>query len=342
MPEAMKLAHERVELKLRCPLVFSRGAQDGAVVLRVAISWRGVTGYGEAAPQEDEGQTLEAAEAFLDELAAQLGSDPFALEEIDARMRAHEGDLPAKAAVDAALHDLTGKLLDQPTWRILGLRANGPPTSLTLPIDTPDAMAARGREDVGRLPELAVLKLKLGAGDGHDLDRVQAVAEATGLPLTVDANEGWTADEAFDLIPRLVQLGVRIVEQPLPRTSEDAVALKRRSPLPVFVDEECYTLQDVAPVADRAHGINIKLVKCGGIREAVRMIHAARALGLGVMLGCMVESGLGIAAAAQISSLVDGADLDANLLLVEDPSPGVAFVGGVQVAGSRPGLGMAA
>src|SRR5437773_1823134 len=181
------------------------------------------------------------------------------------------------------------------------------------------------------------LKLKLGGRDGLDLERVRAVRAATRLPLMADVNEYWSLDEALEYLP---QMELEYCEQPLPAGDADGPELKRRSPLPIYVDEDCHTLADVAACAERAHGINIKLAKSGGIREAVRMAHAARALGLGVMLGCMVESGLGIAAGAHIASLMDHVDLDGNLLLAEDPWPGVELVDGVQRPSDSAGLGV--
>ncbi|HEX6699381.1 MAG TPA: enolase C-terminal domain-like protein, partial [Gaiellaceae bacterium] len=170
--------------------------------------------------------------------------------------------------------------------------------------------------------------------------RVRAVRETTAAPLQVDVNEYWTLDEALDSLPKLAELGVEYCEQPLPAGDPGGARLKASSPIPIYVDEDCHQLADVARCADRAHGINIKLAKSGGIREAVRMAHAARALGLGVMLGCMIESGLGISAGAQIASLCDHVDLDGNLLLAEDPWPGVHFVDGVQLPPNGPGLGV--
>jgi L-alanine-DL-glutamate epimerase-like enolase superfamily enzyme len=184
------------------------------------------------------------------------------------------------------------------------------------------------------------LKLKLGARDGRDIDRVRAVRETTEAPLQVDVNEFWTLDEALDALPQLAELGVEYCEQPLPAGDPAGARLKAASPIPIYVDEDCRRLPDVVACAERAHGINIKLAKSGGIREAVRMTHAARALGLGVMLGCMIESGLGIGAAAQIAALCDHVDLDGNLLLAHDPWPGVEFADGVQVPADEPGLGV--
>jgi L-alanine-DL-glutamate epimerase-like enolase superfamily enzyme len=186
------------------------------------------------------------------------------------------------------------------------------------------------------------LKLKLGGGDGLDVERVRAVRGVTELPLQVDVNEWWSLDEALDALPQLAELGVEYCEQPLPAGDEGGRVLRERSPIPVYVDEDCHTLADVASCAELAHGINIKLSKSGGIREAIRMAHAARALGLGVMLGCMVESGLSTAAGCCVAPLCDHVDLDGNLLLREDPWPGVTFVDGVQIPADAPGLGVSA
>jgi L-alanine-DL-glutamate epimerase-like enolase superfamily enzyme len=200
-------------------------------------------------------------------------------------------------------------------------------------------MARRTEKVAGRFKRL---KLKLGAGDGRDVDRVRAVhAAAGGTPLQVDVNEAWSLDEALAALPALAELGVEYCEQPLPAGDPGGPRLKAESPIPIYVDEDCHTLADVAACAERAHGINVKLAKSGGIREAVRMVHAARALGLGCMLGCMVESGLGIAAGAHISSLFDHVDLDGNLLIAHDPWPGVEFADGVQVPAELAGLGVA-
>ena len=182
-------------------------------------------------------------------------------------------------------------------------------------------MARRAEAVSGRFRRL---KLKLGGRDGLDVERVRAVRSVTDVPLQVDVNEYWSLDEARDALPQLAELGVEYCEQPLPAGDPGGPELRAASPIPIYVDEDCHTLADVAACAERAHGINIKLAKSGGVREAVRMAAAARALGLGVMLGCMVESGLGIAPGAHIASLCDHVDLDGNLLLRDDPWPGVA------------------
>jgi L-alanine-DL-glutamate epimerase-like enolase superfamily enzyme len=194
-------------------------------------------------------------------------------------------------------------------------------------------MARRAEQAARRFRRL---KLKLGGRDGLDLERVKAVRSVTDLPLQVDVNEYWTLAEALEYLP---QMDLQYCEQPLPAGDPDGPELKRRSPVPVYVDEDCHVAADVPACAERAHGVNIKLAKSGGIREAVKIAAVARALGLGVMLGCMIESGLGIAAGAAVASLCDHVDLDGNLLLAEDPSPGVTFVDGVQLPADGPGLG---
>jgi L-alanine-DL-glutamate epimerase-like enolase superfamily enzyme len=332
----MEVRARIVTLELAETFVISRGARDSEDLVEVEVTHSGVRGYGEAAPIERYAESAESAQAYVDEHAELLGDDPFALEEIMARLP--ERELAARGAIDAALHDLQGKLLGQPVHRLLGLPRVGPPTSWTIWLGDPDDMAERTERVRDRFRRL---KLKLGARDGHDVDRVRAVRAAAGdVPLQVDVNEAWSLDEALDALPQLAELGVEYCEQPLPAGDPGGPELKERSPVPIYVDEDCHTLRDVAACAQRAHGINIKLAKSGGIREAVRMTHAARALGLGCMLGCMVESGLGISAGAHIASLFDHVDLDGNILVAHDPWPGVQLVDGVQLPSEEPGLGV--
>jgi L-alanine-DL-glutamate epimerase-like enolase superfamily enzyme len=315
--------------------VISRSAEDEVDVVQVEIRHGDHTGYGEANPIERYDESAASAVAYVEEVADALGGDPFALDEILDRLPRRE--FAARAAIDGALHDLCGKLIGLPIWRFLGLRRAGPPTSWTVWLGDPDDMAQRAERAA---PRFKRLKLKLGARDGLDVERVRAVRSVTDLPLQVDVNEYWTVDEALDSLPQLAALGVEYCEQPLPAGDPDGRRLKGASPIPIYLDEDCHTLADVLPCAERAHGINIKLAKSGGIREALRMAHAARAAGVGVMVGCMVESGLGIAPAVQIASLCDHVDLDGNLLLAHDPWPGVELVDGVQLPADAPGLGV--
>jgi L-Ala-D/L-Glu epimerase len=331
----MEVSARVATLELAETFVISRESTDTAEVVQVEIRHDGQTGYGEGAPIDRYDESAQSALAYVEEHADTLGDDPFALDEIESRLPPREW--AARAALDAALHDLQGKLTGEPVWRLLGLQRVGPPTSWTIWLGDPDDMAERAARVSD---EFLRLKLKLGARDGRDVERVRAVRETTDVPLQVDVNEYWTIDEALDALPQLADLGVEYCEQPLPAGDPAGARLKAASSIPIYLDEDCHRLEDVAGCAERAHGINIKLSKSGGIREAVRMAHAARALGLGVMLGCMLESGLGISAAAQTASLCDHVDLDGNLLLAHDPWPGVDFRDGVQIPSDEPGLGV--
>jgi L-Ala-D/L-Glu epimerase len=330
----VKLSARIEALPLEEPFVIARDTTTVAEVVWVEIEHEGERGFGEAAPIERYEESAESALAYLEDVADLLGDDPFAIDEVFAQLP--EREHAARAAIDAALYDLCGKLTGLPVWRLLGLRRAGPPTSWTIGLGSPDEMARKAEQ----VTDFKSLKLKLGGRDGRDVERVQAVRLVWPGQLRVDVNEYWTLDEALESIPQLEELGVDYVEQPLLAGDPAGVELKERSPLPIYVDEDCHTLDDVAGCAPRSHGINIKLAKSGGIREAIRMAHTARALGLGVMLGCMVESGLGIAAGASIASLCDHVDLDGNLLIAEDPWPGVELVDGVQLPSSSPGLGV--
>jgi L-alanine-DL-glutamate epimerase-like enolase superfamily enzyme len=331
----VKVSARTATLELAETFVIARSSQDTADVVFVEIEHEGLTGYGEATPIARYEQSAESAFAYLEEHGDNLGDDPWALEEIEARLPQQQ--FAARAGIDGALHDLQGKLAGLPVWRLLGLRRAGPPTSWTIWLGDPDDMASRADLVGDRFKRL---KLKLGGGDGLDVERVRAVRAVTELPLMVDVNEWWSLDEALDALPQLAELGVEYCEQPLRAGDPGGVSLKERSPIPIYVDEDCHVAADVPACADRAHGVNIKLAKAGGIREAIRIAHVARALGLGVMLGCMNESGLAIAAGAQVASLCDHVDLDGNLLLRHDPWPGVELVDGVQLPSESPGLGV--
>ena len=246
--------------------------------------------------------------------------------------------MAARCAIDSALYDLVGKLCGQPLWRILGLdQETIPPTSYTISIDTVEGTADRARRAAG----YHALKIKVGGPD--DLERVRVVrGEAPDALIRVDANEAWTVEFTRDICPELVALNVELIEQPLPAAAVEAYEELHRMqlPIPIVLDESCHTLPDVAAAWGRGDGVNIKLTKSGGIREALRMIHAARALGLRIMLGCMNESSLGIAPAAQISPLVDIVDLDGHLLNANDAFQGLGFERGCVLPSDEPGLGV--
>ncbi len=331
----MKLTARIATLELAETFTISRGSQDTADVVYVEIEHDGVAGYGEGNPIDRYDESVESALAYLEEHGEKVGDDPWALEEIESRLPDEE--FGARCAIDAALHDLQGKLAGIPVWRLLGLRRAGPPTSFTIWLGEPDDMARRAEAAGDRFRRL---KLKIGGRDGLDVERVRAVRAVTDLPLQVDVNEAWSLEEALEALPELAELDVAYCEQPLQAGDPGGPELKQRSPIPIYVDEDCHRLEDVAACAERAHGLTIKLAKSGGIREAVRMASAGRALGLGLMLGCMNESGLAVAAGAQIASLFDHIDLDGNLLLRNDPWPGVELVDGVQLPSESPGLGV--
>src|SRR5262245_18348036 len=334
----MEVEARIVRLQLAETFVIAREAADYADVVHVSLTHEGVTGFGEAAPVDRYGESAASALRFVDDHGRLVGDDPFALEDIGERLGAIPGEQAAKSALDAALHDLQGKLLGIPAFRLLGLPRTGPPTSWTIWLGDPDDMARRAEKAASIYRRL---KLKLGGGDGLDVDRVRAVRGVTDLPLMVDVNEWWTLDEALEALPQLAEIGVECCEQRLKARDDGGRELKARSPIPIYVDEDCHTLADVEPCSEIAHGINIKLGKSGGILEAIRMAHAARALRMGVMLGCMLESGLGIAAGCCVAPLCDHIDLDGNPLLREDPWPGVELVDGTQVPSLEPGLGVA-
>jgi L-alanine-DL-glutamate epimerase-like enolase superfamily enzyme len=316
----------------------SRGSRTTQSVVQLELEHDGVVGRGEATPVYYRDESVESAAEFLTIAAPPLlGNDPFALEAIEERLEGVDGEAGGKAALDAALHDWIGRRLGVPLWRLLGLSPEAPPTSYTIGIDSLEGTRDRAR----RAHEYRALKIKVGGTE--DLARVEAVRDESDAPLRVDANEGWTLESARELVPELIRLGVEFVEQPFPADDLDSFrGLRELHPrLPVIVDEGCHDLSDVAPAAGYADGINVKLAKSGGVREAVRMIHAARALGLRVMLGCMVESQLGVAPAAAIASLADWVDLDGHLLLADEPYTGLRFEDGCVLPSMEAGLGVA-
>jgi L-alanine-DL-glutamate epimerase-like enolase superfamily enzyme len=327
----VELTARTVSLALAEEFGIARGSRTQTEVVQVELSHDGLVGRGEAAPVYYRGETAATASAFLS--SVRLTNDPFALEE---NLATPGGDAAGRSAHDAALHDWVGRRLGVPVWRLLGLSRVAPVTSYTLGIDTLDGTRDRAR----RAAAFRALKVKVGGAE--DLARLEAVREESDAPLRVDANEGWTLSQARELVPALVELGVELIEQPFPADDlESFRALRELSPRPpVIVDEGCQDLGDVAGVAAYADGINVKLAKSGGLREAVRMVHAARALGLRVMIGCMVESQLGVAPAAQIASLAEWVDLDGHLLLAEEPFRGLQLEDGCVLPSHGPGLGV--
>ena len=327
----MQLRSSSATLRLAEEFGIARGARSEQQVVRVELEAEGVLGRGEATPIYYRGESVESALAWLEGI--EPPGDPFALETTLVR----DGDAAGRAALDAALHDWLGRRLGVPVWRLLGLdRAGAPVTSFTIGIDSLEGTRDRTRRASG----YAALKVKVGGAE--DLARLEAVRAESGAALRVDANEGWTLETARELLPALVELGVELVEQPFPAADlESFRALRELEPRPpLVVDEGCHDLRDVAAVGTYADAINIKLAKAGGLREAVRMVHAARALGLGVMLGCMIESQLGVAPAAQIASLADFVDLDGHLLLAEQPFTGLELDAGRVLPSAAPGLGV--
>lgn len=337
----MNVSCETVEIHTTHPFRISRGVRTGDTVVWLRLELDGIEGWGEADPTSYYGESADTVTQALETLRPRLEAvdDPFGLDAIEGDLRAllpENGS--AHAAVSAALHDWIGKRLGEPLWRLWGLDpATAPPSSFTIGIDEPDVMAARVREAA----DYAILKIKVGTGDDEPMLRAVRDAAPNKI-LRVDANAAWTPREALEGIAMLRDFSVEFVEQPVSPEDRDGLAsVHARSALPIIVDESCLVASDIPGLAGRVDGINIKLAKCGGPREALRMIHTARACGLKVMLGCMLETTLGIAAAAHLAPLVDYADLDGAALLEDDPFHGPHLEGGRIVLGDEPGLGVA-
>ncbi|MGY2078679.1 dipeptide epimerase [Modestobacter sp. SYSU DS0657] len=324
-------------LRLRDTFTIARSSVDTEEVLVVRIEADGVTAHGEGAPVGYAGESVAGMAAAVEADGAEvLGTDLRDLEGIAGRLREWSGPQGAKMALDGAAHDWVGRRYGLPVWRLLGLDGRQPATSFTIGISTVEETVARVR----RAPGFEVYKVKVGGPD--DLGRLEAIRAVSPARLRVDGNEGWTLDGVRELLPRLREIGVEMIEQPFPAADLDSFARYRELPdrLPVFLDEGCTDLASVPPAAGYADGVVVKLAKCGGIREAHRMVHAAAALGLRVMLGCMIESQLGIAQAAQLGPLADLADLDGHLLVSDQPFTGLGLADGRLVLPDAPGLGL--
>lgn len=334
----MDLTAHTLDLTLTTPFRISRSVQTLAHNVQTRIDVDGVEGIGEAAPSGFYGERRESVFMALSDFGEHIEADPSLIEDIVASMdRRLRGNAAAKASVDMALYDLMGKRLGAPVYQLLGLNPERTPvTSFTIGIDEPAEMARKAAEAAKIYP---VLKIKVGTD--HDLDIVRAIREATDATLRVDANAAWTPKQAIRVIRELEPYNIEFVEQPLPPTDIEGLRFVREHvALPIIADESCVTETDIPGLVGAVDGINIKLMKCGGIHHALRMIHTARAHHLKVMLGCMVESSLSITAAAHISPLVDYADLDGNLLVSDDPFEGVRVEQGKLILPERAGLGV--
>ena len=338
-PKRMKLRFYPYELQLQHTFTVSSYSRNTTPGVQVEIDYQGFTGYGEASMPPYLGQSVESVTAFLQQVDLEQFADPFCLEDILEYVDSlSPGDTAAKAAVDIALHDLVGKMLGAPWYRIWGYdAAKAPSTTFTIGIDTPEVMKEKTLECAGRFN---ILKVKLGTD--RDKEIIETIRSVTDLPLAVDVNQGWGERfQALDMIYWLKERGVVMVEQPLAiGRYDDQAWLNERSPLPIFADESVQRLSDVPRMHGLFSGINIKLMKCTGLREAHRMVELARALGMKVMLGCMTETSCAVSAAAQLSPAVDFADLDGNLLISNDLFSGVTVVDGKLTLPSAPGIGV--
>jgi len=337
-PAALVMERRKVDLALRHTWTIARNSSAVKSNVLVRISGRGAAGLGEAAPNVRYREDWQTVMAALDRAAPLLGDDPCRFAEvIDQVQAAVPAAHAARAAVDIALHDLAGRCSGQPVWRMLGADAPRLPlTSFSIGLDTIPAMQQKVREAA----DYAILKIKIGRDDDRAL--LEGIRAVTDKPLYVDANEGWKdREQAVAMIRWMEGMGVVLVEQPMAAADLDSARFIRdRVSLPIIADEAVLTEADIAPLVGACDGINIKLQKAGGLRMARRMIDTARALGLKVMLGCMIETSIGITAAAHLAPLADWADLDGNLLIDNDPFRGATVQAGRLVLPPGPGLGL--
>lgn len=335
----MKLSFEPYELKLKHVFTVSSFSRSTTPDVQVRIDYDGYTGYGEASMPPYLGQSVESVCTFLKKVNLEQFPDPFCMDDILTYIDSlSPGDSAAKAAVDIALHDLVGKIIGAPWHRMLGLNPlKTPDTTYTIGIDTDEMVKLKTREVAG---QFKILKVKLGTE--RDREMIRAIREVSDLPIAVDVNQGWkNKKKALDEIFWLKEQGIVMVEQPMPKEMIDANAwLTDRSPLPTFADEAIQRLKDIPAIKGAYTGINVKLMKCTGMREAWKMMNYARAEGMKVMIGCMTETSCAIAAAAQLSPAVDFADLDGNLLIANDIFRGTTVVDGKITLNQLPGIGI--
>ena len=336
----MHLTYELRSLRLLHPFILSDSRIDSKDVIIIRIEHEDVTGIGESSPSRYYGEPPESVLACLAEAGKVLSGfvDPFAVGEI---MHTLSGLFPhnasARSGIDMALHDWIGKKLQKPLYKYFGLDKSGTPmTSFTIGIDEPAVV----EQKIHEADAYPILKIKLGAGD-RDYDIIKAIRKVTTKKLRIDVNEGWTRDEAAKKINWLAGQGVELIEQPLPKeNTDDMIWLKQRSALPLFADESVKTESDIPLLKESFQGINIKLDKCGGLGEAMRMIKTARANGLKTMIGCMIQTVIGTTAAGHISPLIDYADLDGHLLVDDRAYSGMGIKNGKIILIDRPGIGI--
>jgi len=337
----MKLEHEIIAVHTRTPFVIARGgASEWRRVWVRVIDHDGAEGWGEAAPSRFYGETSDTVIAALDALTGVVErANGWSLDAVEREMnKTIRFNASAKSAVSAALHDLAAKRLGVPLYRMLGLDpADAPLSSFTIPITADDDALRRALDDAVPYP---VLKVKLGGP--RDADTIAGVrAAAPEKTLRVDANAAWTPKHALHMIDILLDYDVEIVEQPVAAHDVDGLRFVReRSPLPIIADESCIVASDIPRLAGAVDGVNLKLAKCGGLREAMRIVAVARAHDMSVMAGCMVETSLGISAAAHLAPLLDYADLDGAALLADDPFHGASIANGAITLPDAPGLGV--
>lgn len=334
----LKLSFFPYELKLHHAFNLAKYSRTTTPDVQVTLEYDGVTGYGEASMPPYLGESVDSVTKFLGSLDLAQFKDPFRIDEIlDYVDHVAPKNTAAKASVDIALHDLLGKLMGQPWYKIYGLSPEKTPnTSFTIGIDKPDVV----RQKVKEAAPYKVLKVKMGLD--QDQQTVDIIRSMTNVPICVDVNQGWNDREhAIRMIDWLAQRNCLFVEQPMPKENIDDIAwLRDRSPLPIIADEAFQRLGDIKKLAGAYDGINIKLMKSTGIHEAYKMIIAGRALGMKIMIGCMTETSCAVSAAAQLSPLVDWADLDGNLLIDNDRFSGMKVIDGKITLVDKPGIGV--
>ena len=335
----MKLSWKPYELQLKHTFNISTYSRKTTPVVLTTIEYDGLIGYGEASLPPYLGETQASVYEFLKKVDLSVFSNPLELEEIIHYIDSiAENNTAAKASVDIALHDLAGKIIGKPWHQLWGLKKeNVPDTTFTIGIDTDEVVRQKVREVEG---QFKILKVKLGGTE--DKRMVETIRSVTALPLAVDANQGWKdKHQALDMILWLKEKGIVMIEQPMPKYNLDSIArLTEESPLPIFADESVQRLRDVERMKGVFSGINIKLMKCTGMREAWQMRNLAQALGMKVMIGCMTETSCAISAAAQLAPGLDFADLDGALLIQNDAFEGATLQNGKIIATDFPGIGI--